>query len=327
MKNRTLQFKENLYHPTQKNLWVGRQDDDIRFYKIVSCQDFANEFTIPKGITFGLIGFCCDEGVKRNQGRAGAAKGPEAIRKALADLPFDLEHIHIWDFGDIHCLNGDLEEAQAHLGEAVAFLLSHKIRPIVLGGGHETAWGTYQGIASIYPKEEIGIINFDSHFDLRPLLAEEKGSSGTSFRQIAEARQSNNQNFDYCCLGIQKTGNTKSLFQKASELNVKILLADEFQEGSIEFGLEMIEDFKTRNDYLYTSICLDVFASPFAPGVSSLQPLGLFPWHVVPMIRRLAESGKVLGLDIAELCPPLDRDQTTAKLGALLISNFIQHSV
>ncbi len=44
--------------------------------------------------------------------------------------------------------------------------------PIVLGGGHEIAFGHYCGIkdynASIDRKDKLGIINFDAHFDLRP---------------------------------------------------------------------------------------------------------------------------------------------------------------
>ena len=327
--SKTLQLKESHYRPGKKDLWRGRQDEPEapRFHKIATCQDLSKEIHTAHGITWGILGFACDEGVKRNQGRIGAAQGPEAIRRSLAHLPFNPQkNMRIYDFGDITCADGDLEKAQHYLGEAVSFLLSKNIRPIVLGGGHETAWGNYQGIAAAYPAKDLGIVNFDSHFDLRPLLEGGKGSSGTSFTQIAQARREAKLKFDYCCLGIQSTGNTKGIFKNAEDLNVKTLLADEFHEAGTEASIEMIEEIKTRNDLIYASICLDVFAAPFAPGVSSPQPLGLFPWHILPALRRLAATGKVVSLDLVELCPPFDRDDTTAKLAAALISNFIHYS-
>ena len=121
-----------------------------------------------------------------------------------------------YDVGDIACENSDLETAQHALGQVVAHLLNQKIFPIVLGGGHETAWGHFQGIEAAFPESDCAIINFDAHFDLRPLSDDNKGSSGTPFSQIAASRQAQGLPFDYTCFGIQQTGNTASLFEKAA---------------------------------------------------------------------------------------------------------------
>jgi formiminoglutamase len=37
------------------------------------------------------VGFCSDEGVRRNKGRIGSAAAPEAIRQALGPLAFRLD--------------------------------------------------------------------------------------------------------------------------------------------------------------------------------------------------------------------------------------------
>ena len=68
-----------------------------------------------------------------------------------------------------------------------------------------------------------------------------------------------------------------------------------------------------------------VFAAPFAPGVSAVQPLGLYPWHVIPLARQLAASGKVLSYELSELSPRYDIDQRTARLAANLIYEIIHH--
>lgn len=81
-----------------------------------------------------------------------------------------------------------MEEGQKLLGMAVEKILDLALFPIVLGGGHETTFGHFQGhLADMKKKEtplDMGIINFDAHFDLRPY--ENGPSSGSMFRQIAD---------------------------------------------------------------------------------------------------------------------------------------------
>jgi formiminoglutamase len=320
-------LSENKYRPSQREIWQGRHNGfgPERLHEVIQMIDLREGIPFPETATaWGVIGFACDEGVRRNQGRCGAAQGPEAIRKALANLP--IKRIHeqtFYDFGDIMCPDGNLEEAQSTLGEINAQLLKNQIRPLVIGGGHEVAWGNYQGVVSAYPSKECMIINMDAHFDLRPLVHRYQGTSGTAFQQIAAIRQEQQLPFNCYYLGIQPTGNTQTFFDKAEALGAKVMLADEFHEGGFEACLGLIDETTSQTDLIYLSICLDVFAAAFAPGVSSPQPLGLYPWHLIPVLKRLAASGKVMSLDIAEMCPPYDIDGMTAKLAAALIGQFI----
>ena len=54
-----------------------------------------------------LIGFPCDEGVRRNGGRVGAAAGPAALRAALANLPLldEAEHPRLQKYTNQHTLD------------------------------------------------------------------------------------------------------------------------------------------------------------------------------------------------------------------------------
>lgn len=269
------------------------------------------------------MGFCCDEGVKRNLGRVGAAEGPQALRKALANLPLHFqEHEFIYDIGDIVCHDQDLEKAQHALRELVANLLTKNYKPIIIGGGHEIAWGHYQGIDKVHADQTIGIINFDAHFDLRNNPEPDKGSSGTPFRQIAEYRQAHDLDFDYLCLGIQQTGNTRSLFRKAKELNVNYVLAEDIHQKRADCE-SIIQKCLNKHDLIYLTICLDVFNNNVAPGVSAPQPLGLTPLQVIPLLKQIVQSNKVISFDIAELNPKYDQDDRTAQLAALLVSEYI----
>lgn len=321
-----MNWHQHYLPPTQTN-WQGRHDLPPKscFFQVMQLLDLRDSITPPNNLTFALLGFCCDEGVRRNLGREGAVNGPMMMRDALAKMPLHRSDITLLDVGNITCTNGDLESAQTALSDAVALLLQHHITPIILGGGHELAWGHYQGIAKQFVKENVGIINFDAHFDMRPLLPNNQGSSGTPFLQIANAHQAANKPFSYTCIGIQSAGNMSLLFDTAKHHHVNVLRADEIYAGqSCE---SMVNAALKYNDVIYTSICLDVFATPYAPGVSAPQTLGLTPWQVLPAIKQLAASGKVISYDLAELSPTYDIDNRTAKLAANFIYEIIHHHI
>jgi formiminoglutamase len=276
---------------------------------------------------FAFIGFCCDAGVRRNLGRAGAADGPGAIRHMLAKFPIQRTDVICYDAGDITCHDDQLEGAQEALAEAVSHLLHRHITPIVFGGGHEIAWGHYQGIAKTVGQKQLGIVNFDAHFDMRPLLPSNHGSSGTPFLQIAEAHKAANRHFDYNCIGIQPAGNIRQLFDTAKSYETHMLFADDIHHGHMDQCISFLDRIIADNQIIYLSLCLDVFSSAYAPGVSAPQPLGLTPWQLLPLVRKLASSGKVLTYDVAELAPVYDVDQHTAKLAANFIYDIIHHHV
>lgn len=316
------------YIPPDQNQWQGRSDAPPHscFFQIMQMMNLLEGSTAKDTHpTFALIGFKCDEGIRRNHGRIGAAEGPTSFRHALAKLPVQNQNFVCFDAGNIVCTDGELETAQQSLGEVVTILMQQNIIPIVIGGGHELAWGHYQGIAQSHPDKHLGIINFDSHFDMRPLLPHGKGSSGTPFLQIAEAHKASRHRFDYNCVGIQHAGNIRQLFETAKKYGTKIILADELHRGQLEKCVDFVDRVTDQNEIVYVSLCLDVFATPFAPGVSAIQPLGLSPWHVIPFVRQLAASGKVVSYDIAELSPRYDIDHRTAKLAANLVYELIHH--
>lgn len=318
----------NHYEAPISTPWQGRPDtpDSACLFQVINLLNL--EKNKPKQHTdraFAIIGFCCDEGIRRNLGRVGAAEGPRVIREFLARLPIQQPQITCYDVGNITCIDGNLEDAQQALGEIVAELLTHNITPIIIGGGHEVAWGTYQGIEKAFPKKQLGIINFDAHFDMRPIMKNNQGNSGTPFLQIAKSQATKGLHFDYNCIGVQPTANTKQLFDTAASYEVHTILADDLHQNENDKCIRFVKRIIEQNDIIYTSLCLDVFAAAYAPGVSAPQPFGLTPWQILPYVRQLATSGKVVCYDIAELSPPFDGDQRTAKLAASFVFDIIHY--
>jgi formiminoglutamase len=320
------------YQPLQEGTWKGRVDDleerdAFRWHQVVQLIDILEQpetTTATYSKDFCFLGFCCDKGVEQNLGRRGAAHAPLIIRKEMANLPLYLdEHTQLFDAGDVVCLNDDMESAQTALAEMVSRLLSQNLFPILLGGGHEIAIGHYNGIKHFISntakptKGRTGIINFDAHFDLRPY--NNGPNSGTMFRQIADDCEKENRDFAYFCLGIQRYGNTASLFKKADQLNTTYIMAKDMDETTLHVMIEKLGIFMAENDHIYLTVCSDVFSSAYAPGVSATQPFGLHPELVLKLLKAILSSGKVIGFDIAEVSPRFDEDNRTAKLAAIII--------
>ncbi len=300
--------------------WTGRIDSTegpraLRWHQRVRSE--RTEIIAP-GVA--LLGFACDAGVARNSGRVGAAAGPSSLRLALSNMAWQHGDLPAFDAGDVVCEGDELETAQSAFGYELCALLDDGFRPIGLGGGHETAYGSWLGLAAFAAKQKrvprIGIINFDAHFDLRTA---ERGSSGTPFKQISDDCTRRGWPFQYACLGIAETANTAALFNQAGRLGVWWETDSVTQNADSPELLAKIERFVRGVDWLYVSVCLDVLPAATAPGVSAPAAFGMPLAVVESLLKKLKQSGKVRYTDIVELNPKFDIDQRTAKVAARLV--------
>ena len=311
--------ESNMYMMTNKEQWNGRIDSttnasSFRLHQKVKLIDIGDVSALDQS-SAAIVGFKCDEGVYRNQGRVGAAKGPDAMRQSLASLPWTFHsEQQILDVGNVICENHALEEAQVELGEIIKKIRSNKMKCIVLGGGHETLYGHYLGVRASLPNDaKIGIINIDAHFDLRSY--DVQPSSGTMFRQILEQ----DPHVDYFVLGIQRYGNTKELFEKANELQVKYFFEDQVTANDNLQLMVDLQQFMDGHDTILLTLCMDVVNAAFAPGVSAPSPFGLDPIIVRSILQKVTTHPNTHSFDICEVNPVLDENGRTVKLGAYFV--------
>lgn len=302
--------------------WEGRTDPEeigisTRWHEKVRPADAHAR----GGIT--LIGFPVDEGVRRNSGRGGAAHGPEALRQALCNTPV-LGEPAVWDAGDVACEDGQLESAQAALGERVADAMARGSLPLVLGGGHEMAWGTFQGVVKHHPDaSRLLVVNLDAHFDLRMAR---QANSGTPFRQMHEWCMANGHAFNYRVFGISRFSNTQALFDRANTIGARYWLDDSLQDATgLHDAQQALAVDLARSDAVYLTVCMDVLPGAQAPGVSGPAVLGVPLAHVERLIDQVMASGRVVAADIAELNPSFDRDRITARLAARLAARIARN--
>ena len=314
-------MKKKYYQPPNADFWMGRTDGPAseRWHQAMQLLPLdTGESLPPNGVA--LLGFACDEGVRRNKGRTGAAEAPVIIRKVLGNMAVTSQS-PLFDAGDVVCPGEKLAKAQRQLAKGVTRLLAAGLKPLVLGGGHETAYGSWLGLRQVMPEDErVGIINLDAHFDLRS--GEESPTSGTPFWQIKQDCDHLGQDFSYLVLGIDPLANTQTLFARAKTYGVKWLSQRQGNAYPAQFT-EAVRRLTATVDHLYLTIDLDVFAAAAAPGVSATNPLGLLPQAVLPVLTEVAKSGKLRLVDICEYNPNYDQDQRTAKLAARLAGYLV----
>lgn len=267
-----------------------------------------------------LVGFPSDEGVKRNGGRPGAAKAPDEIRKALYKMTPDAENPIAFTelitrslyWGNLE-VSGDLEADQKALGKVIAGCLEQGTVPIILGGGHETAFSHFLGYA--VAGLETAILNVDAHTDVRP-LKNGKAHSGSPFRQALEHESS-------CCskylvAGLQPHSVAKAHLDFIDEHSGSYLFRDETNITSVS-GLF----HEHESERLMVTFDMDAVDQAFAPGVSAPCANGLPSDLWLTAAYLAGRNDQVTSFDLSEVNPDYDRDRQTAKLAALTIWNFL----
>lgn len=284
--------------------WRGRVDADggRRWHQVIQAPSDKARVV--------FVGFPSDEGVRRNQGRPGAAAGPAHLRRAMSNLPeVDLA---LADAGDT-TVTGDLEgDLIAHVAE-----LSRWVRPdrlvVGLGGGHEISEASLAFWQEFAPNGHV--LNLDAHLDMRE---ESSSTSGTSFRTYLEAGGKNLHAF-----GISRAANTRPLFNLADQHGVPIVLDTEMDPWQWPAQREKLVSLLNEAEHVYLSLCLDVLEAGSAPGVSAPAGRGLNVAVVDDFVRTVAQSGKCRLFDVAELNPALEIDERTARVAARLIWTMV----
>lgn len=302
--------------------WSGRIDSDdfpdLRWHQ--RARIITQEQLSELDYSWVIAGFQCDEGVRRNQGRPGARKGPISIRTAAGSYPVFDDNFWITDLGDVVCEANELENAQTRLQQTVREIHESGNRSLLLGGGHEIAYPHFMGIKLAHPEKRIGVINFDAHFDLRPVQEKIGPTSGTGFWQMSREQY----DFRYMVIGLQKRGNTRRLFDLASDLNVQVITQEDLEETDASDQHRALDIFVDSVDLVYVTICMDVFSAAYAPGVSAVSHNGVIPdRRFLGLLKKLKNCGKVVGLDIAEVNPEYDIDNRTSKLAASFLFEWL----
>ncbi|MBI2067672.1 MAG: formimidoylglutamase [Deltaproteobacteria bacterium] len=286
-----------------------------------------------KDFRYALIGFPEDRGIKKNHGHPGASLGPNEIRRAFYRLTakdlyhaIDLREARLIDLGNIKKM-ATVEEGQQALGEVVQACLFANLFPIVLGGGHETAYGHFLGYKGFMEREKqavlsLHVLNIDAHLDVRPLEKGE-GHSGSPFRQMMEQIDYPLKGEHLTVFGLQGSCNAENDLKYARGKGVQIHWLEDLKKG------EMLQDLKQllaeKRRPFYTTICLDSMRGAEFPATSAAPTSGFKVREMLGLLEVIASHSALMSLDLVEYSPPYDFHGGCAKIVAQLLYRFLVH--
>jgi len=211
--------------------------------------------------------------------------------------------------------------------------------PVVLGGDHSVAVGTVSGIARHYRKQgkRIGCIWVDAHTDMNTPdsspsgnvhgmpLATLLGYGADALVKIAgdePALEAKN----VCIIGARDIDMTERELVKRS--GVRVYTMSELDERGLAACVrEAIAIALDGTAGVHLSFDLDGVDPGYAPGVGTPVPGGLELRESHLICEKVAQTGKLVGIEMVELNPVLDTANLTGKLAVWLISSALGKTI
>ena len=292
------------------------------------------------GREIAVIGATLDLG----QGRRGVDMGPSAIRYAgleerLVSLGYAVrDHGHVEaavpEATALHDERArflpEIKETCARIAAKVVEELNAGAMPLVLGGDHSVALGTLGGLASV--RGAGGVLWIDAHADINTPetspsgnvhgmpLAVALGIAGEAFESEAwplpalDARR-------VVLLGLREadTGERKLL----REAGVRIFTMSEIDRIGVERAMREALDHVSGAGFVHVSLDMDALDPEVAPGVGTPVRGGLTYREAHLALELVAESGLAGSLEVVEVNPILDRENTTALTAVELVASAL----
>jgi arginase len=280
-------------------------------------------------------------------GRRGVDMGPSAIRIAgISDRLKDLGN-RVIDDGDVdikiieELRVGDVKARYLHEITRASRLIAAKVEkiltkshfPLILGGDHSIAVGTVSGIAAYCrrKRKKLGLLWIDAHGDINtpatspsgnihgmPLAAvlglgpRDLAHIGGSYKKVDPAH--------VALVGVRSLddGERKHLKQIGAHV---FTMSDIDQQGIHRVMKKALARVTDGTDYVHVSLDLDAVDPTIAPGVGTPVKGGLDYREAHLIMESISDSKAMTSLDIVEVNPILDENNTSAEFAVELVQS------
>lgn len=285
----------------------------------------------PAQIAAILLGVVCDRGVGLKGGRMGAVEGPSQFREHFWRLtaPAVIARNSVLDAGDLVSAERT-NETHARLGEVLDVLHERfpKARTVVVGGGHDHAYGEVLGLArwlkNVDGDNSVAVLSVDSQVHVQ--RHEGEAHSGTAWRRLLLEPAARLDGEGLAIWGVQRAANAEPLLAFAAAQGVRLTHLHEISadsDAATEVLLGLLEELAGQHGGLSMSVDMGAFAQQVAPGVGEPTPVGV---DVAPVLAAAVAAGRLqqpTQLGIYELNPRYDRDGATARLAARIAWSYL----
>lgn len=211
-----------------------------------------------------------------------------------------LEGVRLADVGNVvHQLSEDAQGLYQRCYRATLSIHQRKALPVFIGGDHSISAPLILACREVY--EDITLIHIDAHTDLGEWDASVTHHHGNVMSRVLhenpklEVRQ-------FGIRGFAGTPHSGGRCQTASQIQI---------DSDLD---EVIVRYIPQGRKCYVSLDVDVLDPSVAPGTGTPVPMGMMPRTLLRLLRAVATQNRIVGIDVVELCPSLDRDDMTTSL-------------
>lgn len=295
-----------------------------------------------------LIGAPSDVGA----GDRGATMGPEALRVAgIADTLGKLG-LTVKDTGNLFGPKNPEAAPVAgyrhlkenviwcqNIQEAVFTEITDGNLPIMLGGDHAMSIGSIAAVARYCAsiKKKLCIIWIDAHSDFNTCDTSPSGNIHGMPVSVAAGYGPPEllaighavpmvPAGDIYQIGIRSVDDAeKKLVVDAGVVTYDMRCIDEI--GMRETMDQILEDVAEKDAYIHVSFDVDSLDPTIAPGVGTTIPGGLTYREAQLCMEMIHDSGRMISLDLMEINPALDFQNSTAKLAIELTASLFGRQI
>ncbi len=271
---------------------------------------------VPPGTAAVIVGVPFDGGTTY---RPGARLAPFEIRRVSALVQgYHPEHaVRVFDAlaavdgGNVVFPPFDAAAMRQAVQAAVAAVLARDAVPFLVGGDHSIALPALRAVAARHGP--VAVVHVDAHLDTSgPETWGEPFHHGTPFRHVLDE-------------GLVQEGQLHQIGIRGSRGGPDDLEPGR-RRGARRYPMVAVEERGVReiadevrraigDRPVYVSFDIDAVDPAFAPGTGTPVPGGLSSREALQLLRSLAGL-RLVGMDVVEVCPPLDHADVTSHLAA-----------
>ncbi|WP_026690994.1 agmatinase family protein [Alteribacter aurantiacus] len=255
---------------------------------------------------------------------------PEACRRAWRgfttyniDEDVDVNRLTVYDLGDVKQHVTDISRCHKNITSAAKSVAeTHPSSvAVAIGGDHSITAMIVKGIKAASPELSIGIVQLDTHFDLRD-MKELGPANGTPIRNIIESGLVKGEHIH--TIGLHGFYNTPDLKKYADTNGIHYTtLKQARKNGVAETVAKALKDLSERVDRVYFTCDMDVLDMAYAPGVPASTPGGMRTDELFDSALVCGQNPNVMAMDIVCLDPDKDVSGMTVKAGTHVMMSFL----
>ena len=228
----------------------------------------------------------------------GTKHGPKEIIKASHQVELFDEELNKEPYKEIgiqtikpFIIKKKINHALDQLSNINKEILTKNKFPLVLGGEHSITPGSIRPFTEKY--NQITLLHFDAHADLRENYLGEKFSHASAIKRCLDFKNVNVVSF-----GIRNLSKTEMDFYLNNRDRIEIF----WGKDKKNWDLSLLDKF-FKNKTVYITFDVDGFDSSIMPATGTPEPGGLLWDDVLPIIKKVCQLSNVVGADINELAP------------------------